>query len=119
MLLLVYGLFSFAFNGINSTSALFMIQKFGAETWQISLMMIMSGISIALANTFLVPRFVPRFGEKKSGASGLFGLATFSISVFLAPFLYLAFLLNMLGSAMQRVHLPFDHHAERRAGIPA
>jgi MFS transporter, DHA1 family, tetracycline resistance protein len=105
-LLLVYALFSFAFNGINSTSALYMIQKFAAETWQISVMMIMSGISIALANTFLVPRWVPRIGERKSGTSGLLGLAVFSTSVFLAPFLWLAFILNMLGSAMSAFIFP-------------
>jgi MFS transporter, DHA1 family, tetracycline resistance protein len=106
VLLLVLALFSFAFNGINSTSALYMIQKFAAETWQLSVMMIMSGLSIALANSFLVPRWVPRFGEKKTGTSGLLGLAFFSVSVFLAPVLWLAFLLNMLGSAMSAFIFP-------------
>jgi MFS transporter, DHA1 family, tetracycline resistance protein len=106
LLLLVNALFSFAFNGINSTSALYMIQKFSAETWQISVMMMMSGLSIAMANSFLVPRWVPRFGERKSGTSGLLGLAFFSVSVFLAPFLWLAFFLNMLGSAMSAFIFP-------------
>jgi hypothetical protein len=91
-------LFSFAFNGINRASALFMIQKFAPETWQFSLMMI-SGISIVLANSFLARRWVPRLGERKSGTFELIDLVFFSVLVFRAPCLWLAFFLNMLVSA--------------------
>ncbi len=104
--LLVNSVFSFAFNGTNSTIALFMIQKFSAETWQLGLMMIISGASIALANSFLVPRWVPRFGVKTTGVLGLIGLAIFSTAVFLAPLLWLALILNMLGSAMSAFIFP-------------
>ena len=77
-LLLVTSLFNFAFNGINSTSALFVIEKFAAQTWQVSLLMMLAGGSIALVNTFLVPRWTPRFGEKTAGVASLMGLALFS-----------------------------------------
>lgn len=105
-IILVLALFSFAFNGINGTSALFMIQKFNAETWQLSVMMMLAGASNALSNTFLVPRLVPRFGEKKSGVLGLIGLALFSTTVFFIPFLWPAFFVNMLGSAMSSLIFP-------------
>ncbi len=42
-LLLVTALFNFAFNGINSTSTLFVIQKFSAEPWQLSLLLGLAG----------------------------------------------------------------------------
>lgn len=106
MLLVVTALFSFAFNGNSSTSALFMIQKFGAETWQVSLMMMMAGIAIALSNTFLVPRWMPRFGERISGIGGLLSLALFSAGIFFAPVIWLAFLVNMLVGASSSFIFP-------------
>lgn len=106
LLLTVNALFSFAFNGNSSTSALFVIQKFSAETWQVSVMMMMAGVSIALSNTFLVPRWMPRFGERVSGIGALLGLAVFSTAVFFAPIIWLAFLVNMLASAMSSFIFP-------------
>jgi len=106
LLLLVSALFSFAFNGVNSTSALFVIQKFAAQTWQISLLMILAGISIALTNSILVPRWVPRFGEKTSGIASLLGMALFFTTIFFAPFLWLVYPLNMLSSMMNAFIFP-------------
>ncbi len=105
-LLLVNAVFSFAFNGNNSTVALFMIQKFLAETWHLSIMMMVTGASIALANSFLVPLCVPRFGEKATGVIGLLGLALTSAALFFAPYLWLAILVNVLGSAMSALIFP-------------
>ncbi len=104
--LLVSALFGFAFNGINATSALFMIQKFSAETWQLSIMMMLAGAAITLTNTFLVPRWVPRFGEKTTGVGGLIGLGFFYICMFFAPLMWLAFVGNMLGSTMYAFIFP-------------
>ncbi len=105
-LILVYAVFTFAFNGVAGTSALFMIEKFSAETWQLSAMMMMAGVGIAFSNTFLVPRWTPRLGEKKSAVYSLIGLSVFYISVFLAPLVWLAFALNMLGSMMSAFIFP-------------
>jgi multidrug resistance protein len=106
LLLLVNALFSFAFNGVASTSALFVIQKFSAVTWQISLMMILAGISIALSNTFLVPKVIPIAGERKTGTLGLVGLAVFYTAIFFAPFMWLVYPLNMLASCMNSFIFP-------------
>jgi multidrug resistance protein len=105
-IILVNALFSLAFNGSNSTAAFFMIQKYSAETWQLSVMMMMSGVAIALVNSFLVPVWVPRFGVKTTGVMGLVGLAIFSTIVFFSPLLWLAFALYMLGSAMSAFIFP-------------
>ena len=106
LILLAQALFSFAFNGINSTSALFIIQKFFAQTWQVSLMMMLAGVSIALTNTFLVPRWMPRFGERLSGVGGLLGLAVIAVSLFFVPILWLFLIVNMLSSVMNSFIFP-------------
>ena len=106
LLLLVYSVFSFAFNGINSTSALFVIQKFSAETWQISLMMMLAGVAIALTNFILVPRWMPRFGEVSSGIASLIGLAVVNVVIFFTPALSLVLVFNMLSSATSAFIFP-------------
>lgn len=100
VLLLVIALFSFAFNGISSTTPLFMIQKFSAVTWQLSVMMILSGITVAISNGILVPRWTPRFGVKVVGIGSLIGIAVFSVGVFAMPLFWLAVIVNMLSSSM-------------------
>jgi DHA1 family tetracycline resistance protein-like MFS transporter len=105
-LLVVTSLFNFAFNGINSIASVFFIDKFGALTWQISLLLMLGGGTTALTNTLLVPRWVPRLGEKRAGAGSLLGLAAFDIVIFLVPFFWLVFPLYMLCSAMSSFTFP-------------
>ena len=106
LLLLVSSIFSFAFNGINSTNVLFVIQKFSAETWQISLMMMLAGASIALVNFLLVPRWMPRFGEVSAGIASLIGLAVVNVLIFFTPALSLVMVLNMLSSSTSAFIFP-------------
>jgi MFS transporter, DHA1 family, tetracycline resistance protein len=106
LVLLVYALFSFAFDGISSTSALFVIEKFTAQTWQISLMLIMSGISIAITNTFFVPRIIPKLGERISGISSLFGLGISYVAIYFCPFMWLVYPLSMISSFMNSFIFP-------------
>jgi DHA1 family tetracycline resistance protein-like MFS transporter len=106
LLLLVNAIFSFAFNGASSTSALFVIQKFSAATWQVSLLLVLSGVSIALTNTFIVPRVIPLIGEKRSGVSSLMGLAITYGVIFFAPGLWMMYPLHMLASCMNSFIFP-------------
>jgi len=106
LLLVVNALFSFAFSGANSVSALFVIDKFSAVTWQISLMMILGGAAMALCNTFLVPRVVPALGEKNSGVVSLVFLAVFYLGIFFSPLLLLVIPLYMLASCMNSFIFP-------------
>lgn len=105
-LLVVSALFGFAFNGINSTAALFIIQKFSAQTWQVSFMLIMAGVFITFTNFFLVPRWVPRFGEKISAVAGLLGSALLNVVMFFAPFLGSFFVINTLASGTSAFIFP-------------
>src|SRR5262249_15398184 len=47
-LLLVLCLFNFAFNGINSTETLFLIEKFAAQPWQAGSLLVLVGITISV-----------------------------------------------------------------------
>jgi DHA1 family tetracycline resistance protein-like MFS transporter len=106
LLLLASATFSFAFNGIGSTSALFIIHKFSAATWQVSMMMISAGLAIALSNSFLVPRWMPRFGERLAGVGGMLGLALSATAIFFVPLLWLVYLVNMVLAAMSSFVFP-------------
>jgi DHA1 family tetracycline resistance protein-like MFS transporter len=63
VILVASALFNFAFNAMNSTETLFLIQKFAVLPWQIGLMTMLVGISIALVQALLVQRMVTRVGE--------------------------------------------------------
>jgi multidrug resistance protein len=106
LLLAITSLFNFAFNGINSIASVFYIDKFDARTDQISLLLAMGGLTIAAVNTFLVPRWVPRLGERLAGAGSLLGLAAFNTAIFLASRFWLVFPLYMLVSGMSSFTFP-------------
>ncbi len=105
-LLIVLSLFNFAFNGINSTSTLFVIEKFNAQTWHVSLLLILAGIAITVTNSILVPRAVPRFGDKRVASASLFGQAVVNIAIFFMPLFWPIFPLNMLISGISAFTFP-------------
>jgi MFS family permease len=105
-LLLVMALFNFAFNGINSTSSLFVIQKFSAQPWHLSLMMGLAGIAIGATTFFLVPRLVPRYGDTRVAMTSLIGQSVFDIFIFFVPFFWPIFPLNMLVSTISAFTFP-------------
>lgn len=84
-LLIVTCLFNFAFNGINSTSTLFVIEKFSAQPWHLSLLLGLAGIAVGVTTFVLVPRLVPRFGEKTVATASLIGQSFFDIAIFFVP----------------------------------
>ncbi len=105
-LLVITSLFNFAFNGINSISSVFVIRKFNAQSWQVSLFLMAAGLSIALTNSFLVPRWVPRYGEKNSAVASLVGQALANLLVFFVPIFWLLYPLNMLISGLSSFTFP-------------
>ncbi|HEX2622227.1 MAG TPA: MFS transporter [Phototrophicaceae bacterium] len=98
--LMVLCLFEFAFNGINSITALFVAEKFAVEAWQIGLMMVVVGIAMAVVQAVIIPRIVPRYGEKAVAMIGLLGQAVGAVAMFLAPSFWLLFPVAMFTSAM-------------------
>ena len=105
-LLLVTCLFNFAFNGINSTSTVFVIQKFSAQPWQVSLLLMLAGAAITVTNFMLVPRLVPRFGEKIVASASLLGQALVNVAIFFVPLFWPIFILNMLISGISAFTFP-------------
>ncbi len=90
-LLIVLALFNFTFNGINSIQVLFVIDKFAAEPWQVGLLLVLFGIAIAIVQALLVPRLVPRYGEKVIGIASLILQAVASLIVVFVPVIGLTF----------------------------
>ena len=105
-LLIVTCLFNFAFNGINSTSTLFVIEKFSAQPWHLSLLLGLAGIAVGVTTFVLVPRLVPRFGEKMVATASLIGQSFFDIAIFFVPLFWPIFPLNMLVSAISAFTFP-------------
>ena len=105
-LLLVLCLFNFAFNGINSTATLFVMQKFAAEPWQVGLLLMVRGGALAVVQFVLVQRLVPRFGAQGVGVASLAGQALGALAFFFAPVLWLLYPINMLVSAMSGFTFP-------------
>jgi len=105
-LLIILSIFNFAFNGINSTAALFVIQKFTAQPWQVSLLLVFAGIALTIVQFLLVQRLVARNGEKMVAIASLLGQAAGNLGIFLVPFFWLVYPLNMLTSALSGFTFP-------------
>lgn len=99
-------LFNFAFNGINSTQTLFLIEKFAAQPWQLGVLLVIAGITVAVVQAVFVQPFVSRYGEKVVAVASLLGQALGALAVFLAPVLWLMYLLSMLSSALSTFTFP-------------
>ena len=100
LLLAVTALFNFAFDGINSTSALFVVDRFAAQPWVIGMMFVMAGIATAVMQGTLVRTWVPRFGEKRMATVSFAGQAVGSLLVFAAPALWMLFPIFLVTSAV-------------------
>lgn len=98
--LLVTALFNFAFNGVSSTSSLFLIQKFGVDTGQVGVVMMLAGMALAVVQFVLVQRVVRLFGEKKVALMALTLLALGELAIFFTPALFLIYPVNMIVSAI-------------------
>lgn len=71
IILLVVALFNFCFNGVNSVMGVFIKDKFDASPITLGLLLVSSGLSLALMQATLIKRFVPRYGEKRMAMLGL------------------------------------------------
>ena len=105
-LLVIFCLFNLGFNGISSTTSLFVIQKFDAEPWQVGSLLVSGGIALAVVQFLLLRRLVPRFGEKALAIASLLGQALCSLATFFAPLLWLLYPINMLNNSMSGFTFP-------------
>jgi MFS transporter, DHA1 family, tetracycline resistance protein len=98
-LLLVTALFNFAFNGVGSTSNLFMIDKFSADPGQVGSLMMLAGVALGVVQFFMVQPVVRRFGEKRVALTGLLAQGVGYLAIFFTPFFWMIFPVNMVVSA--------------------
>lgn len=87
-LFVVFGLFAFGFDGMNSTLNIYAAQVFGAQPWQIGALFVLSGLVTAVTQAALVPRTVARFGERTMLAVSQAGLCLGAAVIALAPALW-------------------------------
>ena len=99
-LLLVYALFNLAFNGVNSTAGVFIIQKFSAEPLQMGALFVVSGIATAIVQATLVDKLGRKYGEKRMALFSLSGNAIGGLLFLVAPALWMLFPIGFLASAV-------------------
>ncbi len=100
VLLVVYTLFNFAFDGANSAAGVFLVDKFGAQPWQIGLLFVMVGIATAVVQAVLIGRLVSKYGEKRMAMVSLIGTAAGGLLIFAAPALWLVYPISLAQAAV-------------------
>ncbi len=106
ILLAAQSVFTFAFNGMNSTESLFMIFKFQVEPWQLGTMTMLAGLALAFVQMVLVPRLVPRFGEKNVATASLLIMGVWALATCLSPILLLVYPVIMMRSSFSGMIFP-------------
>lgn len=89
--LLALCLFHLGFQGVNASESVYLIERFGAEPWQLGVLMACVGGVIALVQGVWVRRLVPRHGEKRTAVVALSFLAVAAAGTLLAPSLAAVF----------------------------
>lgn len=100
LLLLVYCLFNFAFDGNNSIAGVFVTQKFNAQPWQLSLFLVVAGVATAVVQAVLVGKVMPRVGEKRMAIVSLLSQGIGGLLIFIAPVLWMLFPIGFAQSAL-------------------
>jgi DHA1 family tetracycline resistance protein-like MFS transporter len=98
-LLVAYALFALGFNGVQSTAALFYIEKFSADPAQVGMIITAAGIAIGLVQFLLVQPIVNRFGERRVLMTAIFGQSLGYLALFLAPLLWMIIPFNMIAAS--------------------
>lgn len=92
--------------GINSTEALFLIEKFDAQPWQIGLQLVLFGIAIVVTQAMLVPRLVPLYGEQVVAIVCLLQQAVGALATLLAPIFWMIYPITVLNRAVSAFIFP-------------
>ncbi len=100
VILVVTMLFNLAFDGMNSTMGVFILQKFSAQPWQIGILFVLAGIATAVVQAALIGRLVPKYGEKRMALMSLLGTAFGGLLVVAAPALWMLYPITFLSSGV-------------------
>ncbi len=99
ILLLVYVLFYFAFNGRNAIFPVFAIDTYHISPAQLAILFVVSGIGNIVVQGFLVGRLVPRFGEKALVGFSLITQALMFMGTYLVPAYWMQYPVSILSTA--------------------
>jgi multidrug resistance protein len=91
LLLLVSALFNFTFDGMNSSSGVFIVDKFAAPPWVLGALFVLAGIATAIMQGTLVRTMLPKYGEKRMSIVALSGEGIGALLIFFAPKLWMLF----------------------------
>lgn len=105
ILILVICLFNFGFQGASSTEALFLIERFAVQPWQLGALLICTGVTIVLVQRSVGP-LVARFGEQRVARSSLFVLALGALAMCVVPVLWLVVPISVLRSSASGLVFP-------------
>lgn len=97
ILMLVFSLFTFAFDGINNIGGVFAIDKFAVSPLALSLLFVLIGVALGAAQG-MIGKLTPHFGEKRLAIVGFSVMAIAQVATFLAPAYWLWFPLQALAS---------------------
>jgi len=100
LLLLVSALFNFTFDGINSTTGVFIVDKFAALPWAIGLLFVIAGVATAFMQGTLVRTMIPKYGEKRMAIVALSGEGIGALLIFFAPVFWMLFPIVFIQSAV-------------------
>jgi len=103
--LLALGLFHLAFQGINSTESLYLIETFGVQPWQAGALLVLLGLTIVLVQR-AVPGAVRRFGEQRLAVAALLIPALAALATVCSPVLWAIYPLAALRTAGSGCFLP-------------
>jgi DHA1 family tetracycline resistance protein-like MFS transporter len=104
-LLLALCLFNVAFQGVNSTETLFLIERFAAQPWQIGALLVVAGGTITLVQR-LMTLLVSRYGEQGIASASLLLLALGALAFCVAPTLWLIYPINVFRNIMSGLVFP-------------
>jgi len=100
LLLLVSALFNFTFDGINSTTGVFIVDKFAALPWAIGLLFVIAGVATAFMQGTMVRTMIPKYGEKRMAIVALSGEGIGALLIFFAPVFWMLFPIVFIQSAV-------------------
>jgi DHA1 family tetracycline resistance protein-like MFS transporter len=100
LILIVMSLFNFTFDGANSVTGVYLIDRFDASPWQIGLLFVVVGLATAFVQAGLVGRLVPKYGEKRMAMVSLLGDMAGSLLIVAAPALWMLYPIVFLQSGI-------------------
>lgn len=101
ILLVVGCLFNLAFSGVNAVVTIYIVHKFMATPWQIGILLVTAGVTMAVMQALLVAKTVARFGNKRMAIFSLVGQAIFTCLTVFLPAFWLLYPLNILNAAVR------------------